>query len=445
MTDLGTLGGDYVQLWAVSDAGHVVGTSNVTVGGDDLAFRWTAGRGMEMLIDLGGNSTAYGVNDLGEVVGNAYDADRNYHAFYWNEDDGYVLLGDLGGGRSTAYYINEAGQVAGAALNDSGKVHAFLWPTEYGMLDLGTLGGATSAVRGLTEDGMVVGVSKTADGDTHAYVWTDGEGMVDLGTLGGSTSEALDVNEWGQVVGWSINSNGEQRAFSWTADGGMEDLGTLGDGSMAYAVNNEGQVAGLNRYATTPGPGWHPFLWTGAGGMQDLGNPHGTYATVVGLNDLGMITGNISREPSGNTGYLWTEDGGYQYLESASGDPTASVFPRVISDLGWIVGQSSDGAGGVTAVLWAVDVATTEDALDGAIEDVEDLVTAGTLKSGQGNALTSKLEAALAALEKGNTTAACNKVDAFVNQVEGLVTAGKLSSTEGDSLIDAVSDLGECT
>ena len=79
-----------------------------------------------------------------------------------------------------------------------------------------------------------------------------------------------------------------------------------------------------------------------------------------------------------------------------------------------------------------------------AIGEVDDLVTAGTLGSGQGKALTSKLESALAAPEKGNTTAACNKVDAFVNQVEGLVTAGKLTSAEGDSLIDALGDLEEC-
>ncbi len=49
-----------------------------------------------------------------------------------------------------------------------------------------------------------------------------------------------------------------------------------------------------------------------------------------------------------------------------------------------------------------------------------------------------KLEAAIAQLERGNTTPAENVFAAFVNQVNALVTSGRLDSAAGQSLLDAV-------
>ena len=72
---------------------------------------------------------------------------------------------------------------------------------------------------------------------------------------------------------------------------------------------------------------------------------------------------------------------------------------------------------------------------------IEDLIEAGTLNSGQGNALTSKLENAVASLEKGKTNAAINKLQAFVNQVETQINAGLLTAEEGGLLIELATEI----
>jgi hypothetical protein len=75
------------------------------------------------------------------------------------------------------------------------------------------------------------------------------------------------------------------------------------------------------------------------------------------------------------------------------------------------------------------------------IEDIQALVSEGVLNSGQGNALISKLEAAIQALDRGNPTAAVNQMNAFMNEVYALVRAGALTNDQGLSLIVKAKDI----
>ena len=70
--------------------------------------------------------------------------------------------------------------------------------------------------------------------------------MIHLGTLGGEQSVAYALNDRGQVVGLSMTAGGSWHAFSWTREYGMIDLGTLGGESNASAVNAHGQVVGYS-------------------------------------------------------------------------------------------------------------------------------------------------------------------------------------------------------
>ncbi|GAG24493.1 unnamed protein product, partial [marine sediment metagenome] len=83
-----------------------------------------------------------------------------------------VDLGTLGGTESHAYGINNIGQVVGEAQIVAGPSHAFLWEDGV-MTDLGTLGGQGSAARDMNEFGQVAG-SAQIDPDVwnhHAFLW----------------------------------------------------------------------------------------------------------------------------------------------------------------------------------------------------------------------------------------------------------------------------------
>jgi hypothetical protein len=80
---------------------------------------------------------------------------------------------------------------------------------------------------------------------------------------------------------------------------------------------------------------------------------------------------------------------------------------------------------------------TAQGSLTGLMDDVTVLQEDGALNGGNANALIAKLSAALASLNKGNTKPACNQIQAFINQVNSLVTLGTLTAAQGQALIDA--------
>ena len=75
-------------------------------------------------------SSALAINNRGQVAGAT-----DLHAFFWSAETGMVALGTLGdpSGVSTAYAINDWGQVVGRADAPDGRFHAFLWSREAGM------------------------------------------------------------------------------------------------------------------------------------------------------------------------------------------------------------------------------------------------------------------------------------------------------------------------
>jgi probable HAF family extracellular repeat protein len=83
-------------------------------------------------------------------------------------------LGTLPGGNySSATGINNRGQVVGVANDANGLDHAFLFEDGV-MTDLGTLPGGSefSQATGINDRGQVVGYSFTASGSDRAALWT---------------------------------------------------------------------------------------------------------------------------------------------------------------------------------------------------------------------------------------------------------------------------------
>jgi len=112
----------------INNFGQVAGTAwNYTAEGYDWrAFLWTPdvpNGTTGTLVDLiGPNSSAYGINDRGQVVG-------SWPAFVWspsspNTSSGTLVMLD---GMEQCLDINNQGQIAGALLSGYGGSHAALW------------------------------------------------------------------------------------------------------------------------------------------------------------------------------------------------------------------------------------------------------------------------------------------------------------------------------
>jgi probable HAF family extracellular repeat protein len=299
--------------------------------------------------------TPAAINESGQVVGGRY---------IWTPGAGVQDLGTLGGTSTDAYAINNLGQVAGTSSTATGERHAFLWTPGQGMRDLGTLGGGSSSTaRGVNDQGQVVGeVTLPPVGPLrpakHAFLWTPGQGMQDLGTLGslGSTI-AFDINNAGQVVGRAFSADQVvspptdpelfSRAFLWAPGQGMRDLGDLGGGhSIAYAINDAGQVVGRSWLATVIpeyGIPYRAFLWTSDDGMRNLGSLEtGPSASAgYGINEAGQVVGMTDAGPYflGNgplQAFLWTAADGMEAIT-----PTTGIhWARGINDRQQVIGDS---------------------------------------------------------------------------------------------------------
>jgi probable HAF family extracellular repeat protein len=287
-TDLGSL----VQYYDVNDVnniGQVVGYTN------SKAFLSIDGN-MQFIGNLGSTfSYAYGINNSGQIVGNADTAG----AFIYSNGN-MQALGTLGGLVSKAYGINDSGQVVGVSATSDNSTHAFLY-SNGSMQDLGTLGGTYSAATAINNGGQVVGDSATQDNSTHAFLYSNGS-IQDLGTLGGSGSFATGINDNSQVVGNSYDFfDVNPHAFLYS-NGSMQDLGTLG-GNRSYAnsINNSGQVVGsstFREFNLSSDPSNHAFLYSN-GSMSDLNSFLDAATLDAGwilesaeaINDNGWIVG----------------------------------------------------------------------------------------------------------------------------------------------------------
>lgn len=191
--------------------------------------------------------------------------------------------------------------------------------------------------------------------------YTSGDTTVDLGGLDGQRrngrpgmySIAFSVNNRGQVVGFSRNHDGHQHAFLWQ-NGTLTDLGTLnGITSLATGINDKGQIAGQsfigNRYQ-------HAFMWQN-GQMRDLGClPGETYSRADTINANGDILGS-----SGSHAVTWHNG----TIVDLGGDLQGNGF----NNQGQVVGTAGNGLNGTPyAALWQ----------NGTVYDLHTLIPTGT-------------------------------------------------------------------
>ena len=234
--DLGTLGGSSSFGFGVNNSGQVTGVSYIENDSARHAFVGDATNGLTDLGVLGGtHSFGKAINDSGKVVGssqtdiNSLPPGSNYRAFIGDATNGIINPGTLNG-HTSALGINNSGQIVGQSENSRGEGRAFIGDAYNGLTDLGTLGGVESRAYDINEDGLVTGLAQTADSGTssHAFVGDAVNGLTDLGTLGDGyiDSVGMSINAEGLVAGYSNRAaNQSTHAFVGDVTSGLTDLG----------------------------------------------------------------------------------------------------------------------------------------------------------------------------------------------------------------------------
>jgi probable HAF family extracellular repeat protein len=267
----------------------------------------------------------------------------------------------------------------------------------YTITDVGTFDGSSfSTATGLNATGQVVGYDFTSDHQgAQAYLFDSGN-LTDLGNLGGNHAFAQGINDLGQVAGYSrLADDATSHAFLYDS-GTLTDLGPNGGNGFAYAINNNGDVAG---YANINGGPYHAVLWQGAtmtflpdlGGSISYGQAIDAAGDVVGLsylpgdavfhgflvsqgqvsdlgtfagaanswangvNNVGQVVGFSGNSPNDYHAFLWDAVNGMQDLGTLGG---VRSYANAINDAGQVVGFAALPSGVQHAFLYDGGVMT---------------------------------------------------------------------------------------
>jgi probable HAF family extracellular repeat protein len=175
MTILGTLGGTNTSALGINNNGQIAGWST-TSDGNQHAFLYSAGTMTDLSTLCGSPSLAVAINQNGQIVGQSGPPNGQSHAFLYSA--GMVTdLGTFPGYvQSQAYGINNVGQVVGSAhaTLGPGLFRAFLFHNGT-MWDLNKLispdsGWALEVATGINDNGQIVGQGSNPAHQSHAFL-----------------------------------------------------------------------------------------------------------------------------------------------------------------------------------------------------------------------------------------------------------------------------------
>lgn len=306
ITRIGTLGGSESVALGINNLGQVVGQANVDGDGSAHAYVWQAG----VITDLGslfggGNSAAQGINNHGEVVGWSETMTGARNAMYWHGGQTININTALGGASTLAWDINDNGTVVGQGNILPGFAKGWIWNKDTGGGPAGTLPGYMGgANRAINNNDVVVGHSYFFGDPDHAHrVVRDGKSgwsSEEIGPQGYGLSIATDVNNGGTMVGYAqVEKNAPWSAVIFTGDtkDPVVDLGHLAGfaETEANAINDMGVIVGM-AYPTDPfdvAHAWVRFDGTirDLNDLVDLGDDWQVLVNATGINANGDIVG----------------------------------------------------------------------------------------------------------------------------------------------------------
>lgn len=294
---------------------------------------------------LGGNySQAYAINNSGQVVGVATLAGGQEHAFLY-QNGSMVDLGTLGGSYSQATAINNSGVIVGTTADSTGQPLGFIYKNG-AMTALPALPNTTIIhVNGINDFGQVVGNFKSSDAadyphaaNSQPFIYSGGV-VTPIPTVSFS-GNGYAINNSGVVVGFLFSGNPVSGGSPFRYENGQfSPVPSNILSGAASAINGAGQIAGNIGYAETAS---RAFIWQGdSATLWDDGFPLGINSTgeIVGTTQVGLA-------------FVY-KNGTFSYLQFLV-DPSSNLrltSADGINDLGQIVGYGKTPDGSEHAFL----------------------------------------------------------------------------------------------
>ncbi len=246
----------------INDVGQIAWTN----GNTGHATVWANGVTTDLGTLGGAQSDARGINQAGQVVGRAQDANGNWRAVTWNGAQASELTTPNASSSSMVNAVNNAGQIVGyeERVSQPYSAHPVIWDQGVASnLDESLGSSYEPQAYGLNDVGQIVGsVKAPSTGDYYrAVLWDHGvSSMLDLPS-GFYAAQAKDINNAGQVVGFMLANDDKVgfRAATWI-NGQVIDLNSLLPASVvdagwvllgANAINEVGQIVGQARNTKT--------------------------------------------------------------------------------------------------------------------------------------------------------------------------------------------------
>jgi probable HAF family extracellular repeat protein len=249
----------------------------------------------------------------------------------------------------TGVAVNSAGVCAGW-MNQTNNSAEVPFVTVRGVASVlpflpGDIGGQATSIN---EANVVAGW--TGNNGLNAVRWFDGK-VEALRLPVGPESRALDINDAGQICGWMGTSAGSNSsAFLWE-DGVAADLSVLDGATVAYALNNKGEVAGQGQVLVDGVLRARAVVWTKSETMVFeplLGYLH---SQAFDINDEAVVVGQCFT-PVTATAFVWQKGEMFELqtlVESESG--VTIEFVTGINNAGQISAYGEDADEEHVAIL----------------------------------------------------------------------------------------------
>jgi probable HAF family extracellular repeat protein len=280
----------------------------------------------------GGATRVQAVNNSGQAVGYTTTPTAVWNAAYWQPSGAVTNLYTLGGMYSSAFGINDQGEITGYAFNSNNQVKVFLYSNGH-MDAIGVGQGEARAINNKTE---IVGSGNEIGG---AFYWNGS--MTAMGLPGGDSGAwANDINNNSESIGYGFGPGSSYyRGWVKTADG-VTYIGPQNGyvGTYAFEINDNGDVAGasyINNFMRA-------FVWNKTEGLRDLGFLAGdNHSEALGINLFGEVVGDSAIGPTSNSkAVLWRAGSIYDLNSLIPSDSNWELSSaNSISDTGYIVGN----------------------------------------------------------------------------------------------------------